>query len=104
VALFADDSSVFTWIYSAQGVTLLCKLFAIMPLYFTGKFLVGSRKSFWAVLVLVVLPYPAHVGCEVVREWPYILFWAGGFLFLLLGAKRGKWRTFGLVCLICVKK
>ncbi|GAH44509.1 unnamed protein product, partial [marine sediment metagenome] len=73
-ALFADDSSVFTWIYSAQSVTLLCRLLAIIPLYFIGKLLVGPRRSFWGLLILIMLPYPAEFGSDVIREWPHILF------------------------------
>jgi len=96
-ALFADSSSVYTWIYSAQGATLLCRLFALVPLYFIGKLLVGSRKSFWAILILVILPYPARFGSDVIRDWPHILFLVTGFLGLLWGAKCGKWWAFGLV-------
>jgi len=97
VTLFSDSSSVFTWIYSAQGVTLLCKLFALIPLYFIGKLLVGSRKSFWAVLIIVILPHSAKLGCEAVREWPYILFLSVGFLGLLIGANQPKWWIWGSV-------
>jgi len=97
VTLFSNSLSVYTWIYSAQGVTLLCKLFALIPLYFIGKLLVSSRKSFWAVLIIVILPHSAKFVCDVAREWPYILFLAGGFLFLLWGAKHGKWWAFSLV-------
>ena len=96
-ALFTDDSSVFTWIYSAQSVTLLCRLLALIPLYFIGKLLVGGKNSFWAVLILIFLPFPAQFVCDVVREWPYLLFLATGFFFLLWGAKYGKWWAFGLV-------
>jgi hypothetical protein len=95
-ALFADDSSVFTWIYSAQSVTLLCRLLAIIPLYFIGKLLVGGKNSFWAILILNFLPFPTRIVCDVVREWPYLLFLATGFFFLLWGAKYGKWWVFGL--------
>jgi len=96
VTLFTDDSSVFTWIYSAQSITLLCRLLGLVPLYFIGKLLVGSKRSFYAMLILILLPHPAKMSCEVSREWPYILFLAAGFLCLLLGAQRGKWWTFGL--------
>lgn len=89
-------TSASTWIYSAQGVTLLCRLLALVPLYFMGKFLVGSKRSFWAILILVILPYPARFGCDVLRDWPHILFLATGFLFLLLGAKHGKCWMFGV--------
>jgi hypothetical protein len=96
VMLFNNSSSVFTWIYSAQGVTLLCELLALIPLYFVGKLLVGSRQSFWATLILVVLPYPAKFGSDVMRDWPHILFLASGFLMLLLGAKKSKWWMFAI--------
>ena len=63
--LFADDSSVFAWIYAAQSVTLLCRLLALIPLYLTGKLLVGKRDSFLAILILLILPYPAEMGSDV---------------------------------------
>jgi hypothetical protein len=96
VTLFSNGSSVFTWIYSAQSVTLLCRLLALIPLYFMGKLLVGSRNSFWAILILIILPYPAKICGDVVREWPHILFLATSFLFLLWGAKSGRWGMFGI--------
>ena len=96
VALFSDSSSLFTWIYSAQSVTLLCRLLALIPLYFIGKLLVGGKRSFWAILILIFLPYPAQFVSEVLREWPHILFLASGFLFLLWGAKQRKWWLFAV--------
>ncbi len=99
-ALFTDDSSVFTWIYSAQSVTLLCRLLALIPLYFMGKLLVGGKNSFWAILILIFLPFPTRIVCDVVREWPHLLFLVTGFFFLLWSAKYGKWWVFGLVGLI----
>jgi hypothetical protein len=89
-------TSVSTWIYCAQSVALLCRLLALVPLYFIGKFLVGSKRSFWAILILVILPYPARFGSDVLRDWPHILFLATGFLFLLLGAEHGKYWMFGV--------
>ncbi len=96
-ALFADSTSVFTWIYAAQSVTLLCRLLALTPLYFIGKLLVGGKNSVVALLILIFLPYPTKTVCDVVREWPYLLFLATGFFFLLWSAKSGKWWLFGLV-------
>ncbi len=96
VTLFTDNSSVFTWIYTAQSVTLLCRLIALIILYFIGKFLVGSKRSFWAILILIILPYPAEFGSDALRDWPHILFLAAGFLLLLWGAKQGKWWMFGI--------
>ena len=97
VALFSNGSSVQTWIYSAQGVSLLCRILSLIPLYFIGKMLVGARSSFWAILILIMLPYPAEFGSDVLRDWPHILFLAAGFLFLLWGAKQGKWWMFVIV-------
>jgi hypothetical protein len=95
VTLFTHNSSVFTWIYSAQSITLLCRLLGLVPLYLIGKWLVGSKKSFYAMLILILLPHPAKMACEVTREWPHMLFLSTGFLFLLWGARQGKWCAFG---------
>lgn len=95
-SLFTDDTSVFTWIYAAQGMTLLCRLLALIPLYLIGKLFVGGRQSFWAILILIILPYPAHMVSDVIREWPHLLFLASGLLALVCGAKNGKWRLFGI--------
>jgi len=100
-SLFTDDPSVFTWIYSAQSVTPLCRLLALILLYFIGKLLAGSRQSFWAMLILIFLPYPTRIVCDVVREWPYLLFLATGFFFLLWSVKSGEWWAFGLAGLSC---
>jgi len=95
-ALFSNSAPVYTWIYSAQGVTLLCRLLALIPLYFIGKLLIGSKESFWAIFILIMLPYPAKFGSDALREWPYILFLTTGFLFLLWGANQGKSWMFGV--------
>jgi len=95
--LFNATPSVFTWIYSAQGAALLCRVLAIIPLYFIGKLLVGGKNSFWAMLILTFLPSSTKFVCDAVREWPYLLFLATGFLFLLWGARYGKFWAMGLV-------
>ncbi|MGB2807891.1 MAG: glycosyltransferase family 39 protein [Sedimentisphaerales bacterium] len=79
---------------------MLCRLITLIPLYCIGKFLVGSKRSFWAILVLIMLPYPAEYGSDALRDWPHMLFLALGFLFLLWGAERGKWWIFGMVGLV----
>jgi len=96
VTLFSSSSSAQIWIYSAQSTTLLCRLVALIPLYFIGKLLVGSKRSFWAVLILILLPYPAEFGSDVIREWPHILFLSTGLLFLILGSRFGKWWMFAI--------
>ncbi len=100
VGLFSSNSSVQSWIYAAQGMTLLCRLLTLIPLYFIGKLLVGRRDSFLAILILLILPYPAEMGSDVIREWPHLLFLASGLLALLYGAKNGKWWLFGIAGIV----
>lgn len=95
-SIFCDGTSVQSWVYAGQGVTLLCRLLTLIPLYFIGKLLVGKKMSFLALLILVVLPYPAEHGSDVLRGWPHLFFLSSVFLCLLLGAKSGKWWLFGL--------
>jgi len=95
VTFFGGGSSLLTWIYSAQSIALLCQLLALIPLYFIGKLLVGGGKSFWAILILIILPYPASFASDTLREWPHMLFLASGFLFLIKGAEQGKLLMFG---------
>jgi hypothetical protein len=98
--LFIDHSTVTTWIYAAQGVTLICRLITLILIFFIGKLFVGSMRSFWAVLILIVLPYPAEFGSDVLRDWPHVMFLAAGFLLLLWGVKRNKYFMFGAAGLV----
>ena len=93
-ALFSNGSSAQSWIYSAQSITLLCRVLSLIPLYFIGKLLVGPRRSFWGLLILIMLPYPAEFGSDVIREWPHILFLSTGLLFLMWASRFGKWWMF----------
>ncbi len=101
ISFFTHEHSNQAWIYSAQSVTLLCRLLALIPLYFIGKLLVGGKNSFWAMLILIFLPYPTRIVCDVVREWPYLLFLTTGFFFLLWSAATGKGWLFSLAGLSC---
>ncbi len=96
IALFSQDNSVYSWIYSAQGISLLSRALSLVPLYFIGKLLVGARRSFWGLLILTLLPYPAEFGSDVVREWPHILLLSTGLLFLIRGSRFGKWWMFAI--------
>ncbi|MDD5011076.1 MAG: glycosyltransferase family 39 protein, partial [Phycisphaerae bacterium] len=96
INLFGNYQSASSWIYSAQSITLLCRLFALIPLYLIGKLIAGNKLSFLAMLIFVILPYPAKMGSDVLRDWPHILFLATGFLFLIIAAKYEKWLIFGL--------
>ncbi len=99
-SIFTHDNSNQAWIYSAQSVTLLCRLLALIPLYFIGRQFVGSKQSFWAMLILIILPYPAQMGSDVIRQWPYLLFLASGLLALLYGARSSKWWLFAVAGII----
>jgi 4-amino-4-deoxy-L-arabinose transferase-like glycosyltransferase len=92
---FGGRKSVFDWIYSAQIMTLIFRLFTVTVLYFIGKDLVGGEFSFWAILILVLLPKPAHYGSDVLSDWPHIFFLTAGMLLLMRGAVGGKWWLFG---------
>lgn len=90
--LFVEGDSPLLWTYSAQAVTLLCRVLTLIPLYLLGTLLVGSVNCFWALFVLVILPYPAFYGSDVLREWPYLLFLSTGLLLLYWGlATRRGW-------------
>ncbi|MFC1675817.1 glycosyltransferase family 39 protein [Planctomycetota bacterium] len=100
ISLFGASSSSQTWAYIGQSVSLLCRVLSLIPLYFIGKLLVGARNSFCGVLILVILPYPAEFGSDVLRDWPYILFLSTSLLFLFLGIRSGRWWMFGLAGLV----
>jgi hypothetical protein len=100
IDVFGDFSTVFSWIYSAQAIALFCRILALIPLYYIGKEFVGRKLSFWALLILVILPEPAKLGSDALRDWPHMLFLATGFLFLLWGVRYKKWALFGLVGVI----
>ncbi|MHC4155820.1 MAG: glycosyltransferase family 39 protein [Planctomycetota bacterium] len=93
--LFFDGTSVQSWIYAAQSVTLFCRVLALAALYILGRLFVGPRESFLAILILVFLPFPAEFGSDVMRDWPHLLFLVTGFLLLVLGSGKGKWWLFG---------
>lgn len=85
------------WAYSSQAVTLLTRVLALIPLYLAGKRLVGARRSFLAVLILIVLPNLAGYGSSVLREWPFVLFLGLGFWLLLVALQDRRVWMFGLV-------
>lgn len=91
----SESQSVFSWIYSAQSITLLFRILSIIVLYFIGRELVGARSSFLALLILVLLPKPAHYGSDALSDWPHIFFLAAGILLLMRGAISKKWWLFG---------
>ncbi len=100
VAKLFDCSSPLCWIHSAQAVTLIFRLLAVAALYFVGRKITGQVSSFWGVLILILLPKPAHVGSDALSDWPHMFFLATGFLLLIYAASGKKWWLFGLVGLI----
>jgi len=42
------NTSILSWIYCAQSVTLIFRLLSIVVLYYIAKHLFGSAMSFWA--------------------------------------------------------
>ncbi|MBN1126548.1 MAG: glycosyltransferase family 39 protein [Sedimentisphaerales bacterium] len=83
-----------TWIYSAQITTLTCRILALAVLYLFGRIFVGPKKSFIALLVLIFLPYPAHMGSDALRDWPILFFVSSGLLFILSAMRRHRWWSF----------
>jgi len=95
--LFAQDDSPEAWARSSQVVTLLCRAGALVFVYLLGRSLVGARRSFLAVLILIFLPHPARYGVDVLREWPFLMLLSLG-VWLLVKAVQGRtWRLFGCV-------
>jgi 4-amino-4-deoxy-L-arabinose transferase-like glycosyltransferase len=90
-----SGSSIWGWIYSAQAVALIFRMLTAALLYFVGKKIVGQSFSFWAILILILLPDAAEYGSDALSDWPYIFFLSAGFLLLIQGAVSGKWWLFG---------
>ncbi|MBN1816593.1 MAG: glycosyltransferase family 39 protein [Sedimentisphaerales bacterium] len=95
IALGLSHSSL-TWIYSAQITTLFCRILTLAVLYLFGRLFIGSKKSFIALLVLLFLPYPAHLGSDALRDWPILSFVSLSLLFLLSGMIRHQWWRFAV--------
>jgi len=72
------------WAMAGQSLVLVCRLLSLVPLYYLGRLLVGGKHAFWALLILVFLPWPAELGHDVLREWPHLLCLSAGLLFVLL--------------------
>ncbi len=95
IRLFNEGESLFSWIYSAQSIALVFRLLTITVLYFIGRDLVGNRFSFWAMLILILLPKPAWYGSDALSDWPHLFFLATGMLLLMRASTNRKWWLFG---------
>jgi len=98
--LLGLGGSLAAWIHSAQAASLACRLLGLVLLYFIAAEFVARRFAFWAVLIFSLLPYPVQIGSDVLREWPYLLFLAAGFLLLIRAAKLQIWWLFGAAGLV----
>lgn len=96
VGFFCDTFTLSSWIYSAQAVTLVFRLLAIVILYYLGRILVGPRSCFWAMIILIVLPAPTEYGSDALSDWPHLFFLFSAMLSLILGAQRKSAIFFGL--------
>ncbi len=91
------NTSILSWVYCGQGVALIFRLFAVAILYFIGKQLFGVRMSFWAILILIILPKPAEYGSDALSDWPNLCLLAAGLLLLFNGAVNNRCWLFGFV-------
>jgi len=96
VEIVHNGSSLWTWLYSAQGAALTFRLLGIAAIYGLGRVLVGPGQSFLATLIFVFLPGPAEYGSDALSDWPALFFLITGMLLSVCGAVEGKWRLFGL--------
>ena len=90
-----ENTSILSWVYCAQSVTLIFRLLAIVILYFIAKQLFGARMSFWAILILILLPKPAEYGSDALSDWPHLFFPVSGLLLSFEGAANKRWWIFG---------
>jgi hypothetical protein len=96
LGLTRETDTIMHWIWSAQIVSLFCRVGAVLCVYGVGRMLTGRRLALWSAAVLIILPYPARMAVDVVREWPHLLFLSAGFCLVLYGALRARWQLFAL--------
>lgn len=90
ITLFSRNETIFSWIYTAQSISLFLRVCTVAVLYFVGRILVGEKHSFAAVLILIFLPMPAKYGSDALSDWPYLCFLVIGLWLILynLNAKK----------------
>jgi len=89
------NTSILGWVCCGQSVALMFRVLAVTVLYFIGRQLLGAHMSFWAVLILILLPKPAKYGSDALSDWPHLFFLASGLLLLFKGAVNKRWWLFG---------
>ncbi|HOL90014.1 MAG TPA: glycosyltransferase family 39 protein [Anaerohalosphaeraceae bacterium] len=85
--LSADFSVNLSWIHSSQTAVLLTQLGALFFLWKIGCRLFRPVWTFAGLLILLVLPISKH-GCDVLRDWPHLLFLSAAFYALLRNLEK----------------
>ncbi len=83
----ANSSSTLSWIYSSQLAVLLTQLGSVFLLWKIGCRLFRPVWTFGGLLILLVLPVSKH-GCDVLRDWPHLLFLSAAFYALLRNLEK----------------
>jgi 4-amino-4-deoxy-L-arabinose transferase-like glycosyltransferase len=94
--LFTRRDTPALWIASGQAISLVFRVLTIVVLYCLGRRLLDRRSAFWGGLILIVLPYPAYFGSDVLRDWPHLFFLTAGLLLLYEAVRREKGLLFFL--------
>ena len=85
-----------SWIWSAQTVSMLCRMGTLIILYFIGRKFIGEKLTFWAVLILACMPSGAETGSDALGDWPHLLVLAAGMLVLIKACQTGRPWLFGI--------
>lgn len=88
INLFIQTNTPNSWVLCGQAVSFLSWLLSIIPLFFLGKRLVGSRDAFLGLLILVSLPFSIKFATDVLRLWIYILFLSTSMVLLLYSLEK----------------
>ena len=96
----AGHDPFWSWIWSAQIASMLCRMGTLIILYFIGKKIVGEKFSFWAVLILTFMPYGAETGSDALSDWPHLLVLAAGLLVLFKACRTERPWLFGVAGLL----
>jgi len=88
--------STMGWVYTAQSVTLLFRVLAVIPLYFIGRRMVGAKRAFVGCLLIAILPDLAAYGSDALSDWPNVFFVACGLALLMRSASGGSWWLSGV--------
>lgn len=84
------SDSLARWIYAGQVGVLCCTAAAVITLYLLGRTWFDAKTAFWGVLVLIMLPYPAHWGADILRDWPHVFLLFAGLLLLYRAIERQR--------------